>query len=258
MQNLTFVPFEYPQSEDGQYIALLTDDAILRTRREQLGLSQQQVADMANIKVSQYQRFEAGEAYISGTSMRIGLAVCAVLMLDPYSFLPVHVSQPESSAMKPLPLFRTDLPDDFLAPKRVGRKTTWKEIMTVFINYEDYSLLIPYDVLNKLGEPEYVQMSWNMESRRIVLRSASADEESVIDVPKQQYEKALFSLPTLIGENPIDAMNWHDTPYAVESRLVRDRDNVVYLMIDLNTAKKADTNKIEGVFMTPECFSDCD
>ena len=30
-------------------------------------------------------------------------------------------------------MFRTDLPDDLLAPKKTGRKITWKDIKTVFV-----------------------------------------------------------------------------------------------------------------------------
>ena len=56
--------------------------AILKERREQLGLTQQQVADIAGINIRQYQRFESGERRISGTSFRIGVAVADVLELD--------------------------------------------------------------------------------------------------------------------------------------------------------------------------------
>jgi len=56
--------------------------AILKERREQLGLTQQQVADTAGINIRQYQRFESGERRISGTSFRIGVAVADVLSLD--------------------------------------------------------------------------------------------------------------------------------------------------------------------------------
>ena len=48
--------------------------------------------------------------------MRIGLAVCAALLLDPYDFIDVTVSQPDPQTMKPVPMFHTDLPDDLLAP----------------------------------------------------------------------------------------------------------------------------------------------
>ena len=81
------VPFEFPRSSDGRYYSVLTDDGVLKSRRKQLGLTQQEVADLAHIQLSQYQRLEAGEKYLEGTSMKIGLSVCAVLLLDPYDFV---------------------------------------------------------------------------------------------------------------------------------------------------------------------------
>lgn len=255
MADLTFVPFEFPQSDDGKYTALVTEDSILKIRRDQLGLSQQNVADMTQIPLTQYQRLESGDNVLAGASMRIGLAVCAALLLDPYDFINVNVSQPDPNDMKPVPMFHTDLPDDLLAPKKTGRKTTWKDIKTVFINYDGYSLLIPYDVLNILGGPQYVQMSWQLKQRRIVLRAANKHEEGALDVPEEKYENSIFALPEIKEKrNPIAAMGWGVTPYSVEARLVRDHSDVIYLMIDLKTAKPADKKQINGVFITPECL----
>ena len=63
------------------------DHAVLQNRRKELGLTQQQVADMAHIRLRQYQRLESGERTITSASMRIGLSVCHVLKLDPYRFV---------------------------------------------------------------------------------------------------------------------------------------------------------------------------
>ena len=76
----TFIPYDFPTSRDGKYHCLLDDGQILRSRREQLGLSVYQVAEMAGIQFSQYQRLESGERFFSGCSMKIGLSVCAVLL----------------------------------------------------------------------------------------------------------------------------------------------------------------------------------
>ena len=65
---------------------IMPDRAILLTRRKQLGLTQQQVADRAEIKLIQYQRFERGERSMCSASLRIGLAICDVLKLDPHRF----------------------------------------------------------------------------------------------------------------------------------------------------------------------------
>ena len=100
-QTYTFIPFEFPTSTDGQYILGLDDAQILQSRREQLGLTQQQVADRAGIKLPQYQRLESGVRHLSGCSMRIGLAICAVLLLDPFEIISVIAAPPEPSTMKP-------------------------------------------------------------------------------------------------------------------------------------------------------------
>jgi len=249
------VPFQMPESDDGKYIAVLCEDSILKTRREQLGLSQQQVADMAHIPLKQYQRLETGETGIVGTSFKIGLSVCTVLLLDPYSFLPADIEQPDPKTMKPVPMFHNDLPDDLFAPRRTGRKTAWKDIKTVFVNYMDYSLLIPYDVLYILGDIKFVQLSWNIPARRIVICAAEENDEGAIDVPVSKYEHELFALPSLIEkQNPIEAMGWGDIPHSLEARLVHDKSGKVYLMIDLKTAKPADTSQIDGFLTTPQCF----
>ena len=123
MNHLKFVPFAFPQSDDGKYTALITEDSILKIRRDQLGLSQQNVADMAKIPLTQYQRLESGDKILAGASMRIGLAVCAALLLDPYDFINVTVSQPDPQTMKPVPMFHTDLPDDPITP---NSQMLWK------------------------------------------------------------------------------------------------------------------------------------
>lgn len=101
MKKYTFVPYELPTSLDGRFVIGQEDYQVLRSRREQLKLTQQQVADRAGIKLQQYQRLETGERHLSGCSMRIGLAICAVLLLDPYEVISVCVDPPDSSTMKP-------------------------------------------------------------------------------------------------------------------------------------------------------------
>lgn len=66
----------------------ITSQEILRTRREKLGLSQQQVAKGAKLQLRQYQRIESGERNLETATLRTALAICAVLKLDPYTFFP--------------------------------------------------------------------------------------------------------------------------------------------------------------------------
>ena len=62
---------------------------ILRSRRLELGMTQEQVALKLGMSIHQYQRYEYGEHRFPNIPMRIGLRVCTVLELDPFELLPV-------------------------------------------------------------------------------------------------------------------------------------------------------------------------
>lgn len=91
--------FSYPPTEPVEIddpintIKIHPEHAPLRYRREEFGMSQQQVADAAGITLRQYQRFESGERGMSSASMRIGLSICHVLKLDPYRFIVLPASE---------------------------------------------------------------------------------------------------------------------------------------------------------------------
>ena len=57
---------------------------ILRDRRLELGLTQEEIALELGMSLHQYQRYEYGETTLSKTRMKIGLRICAVLELDPF------------------------------------------------------------------------------------------------------------------------------------------------------------------------------
>lgn len=63
---------------------------ILRRRRLELGMTQEQVALKLGMSIHQYQRYEYGEHRFPNIPMRIGLRVCTVLELDPFELLPVR------------------------------------------------------------------------------------------------------------------------------------------------------------------------
>lgn len=65
---------------------ILRDGDVLRLQREALGYTQQEVSDLANITLRQYQRFELCEREISSSSFRIGLNICRALKIDPMYF----------------------------------------------------------------------------------------------------------------------------------------------------------------------------
>lgn len=56
---------------------------MLLQARWRLGLSQHQVASLIGIADRQYQRYEYGEMEVYRINMRAGLALCAVLEIDP-------------------------------------------------------------------------------------------------------------------------------------------------------------------------------
>lgn len=62
---------------------------ILRSRRLELGMTQEQIALKLGMSIHQYQRYEYGEHRFPNIPMRIGLRVCTVLELDPFELLPV-------------------------------------------------------------------------------------------------------------------------------------------------------------------------
>lgn len=87
---MDYKPLELPKKifSEQEYLVLVEDHILLRNRRVELGLTQQQVADLAQIQLRQYQRVESGERHITSGSARIMLAICAVLKIDPYEVYP--------------------------------------------------------------------------------------------------------------------------------------------------------------------------
>lgn len=59
---------------------------MLIDQREKLGLSQDEVAERAGIKLEQYQRYEQNGVNISSSSLRIVYAVLTALELDTSAF----------------------------------------------------------------------------------------------------------------------------------------------------------------------------
>ncbi|MBR4656691.1 MAG: helix-turn-helix transcriptional regulator [Oscillospiraceae bacterium] len=57
---------------------------LLRDRRLELGLTQEDMALELGMSIHQYQRYEYGDRKLMNSPMRIGLRICEVLELDPY------------------------------------------------------------------------------------------------------------------------------------------------------------------------------
>ena len=65
---------------------VVPENWMLRNQREKLGLSQEEVAAKAGIKLEQYQKFESGNRNISSSTFRIVYAVLTALELDTSAF----------------------------------------------------------------------------------------------------------------------------------------------------------------------------
>ena len=76
---------------------VVTDGGMLIEQREKLGLTQEEVAKRAGIKLEQYQKYEKLEFGFSSKPMRIVNAVLKALELDSSSYAN------KEYALKPLP-----------------------------------------------------------------------------------------------------------------------------------------------------------
>ena len=98
---MQFIPYEPPHTPDGRYALVQSPSEKLHDRRTQLGLTQHDVAHLSGVQLKQYQRLELGERSLERCSTGIVLAVCAVLLLDPYELLQVEAVQADPADMKP-------------------------------------------------------------------------------------------------------------------------------------------------------------
>lgn len=206
-----YIPFEYPATDDGEFTAVLNEGQILLTRRLQLGLTIQRVADMSGIRFSQYQRLEGGERLFSGCSMKIGLSVCAALLLNPMDIIHPHIYRQSPQALSRPPLF--DPPNTH----RVGRKKSRHDIMELTITGDQ--IIVPEEVVNTLGKPKGIQYLIDRTNRRILLSGDSAG----------------FVVPTG-NEFSIPLTGIFEKAHTVKCRPVRDRKGALFVLADLSTA----------------------
>ena len=72
---------------------------MLRKARQRKGLSQQQMPVIAGVHIRQYPRLEYGERSGGNVKMGFGLAVCAILEIDPFELVPWFLEE-----WQPVPL----------------------------------------------------------------------------------------------------------------------------------------------------------
>ena len=202
-----YIPFEYPSTADGEFTAVLNEGQILLTRRLQLGLTIQQVADMSGIRFSQYQRLEGGERLFSGCSMKTGMAVCSALLLNPADIIHPHTHAPQQKSLSRPPLF------DPPGTHRVGRKKSRQDIMELIITGEQ--IVIPEEVIDALEKPERIKPLVDQPNGRILLSGDSAGFVVTASIPAAGIFKQ---------------------PHIVKCRPVRDRKSALFILADLSTA----------------------
>jgi len=98
----TIIPFEPPTTHDSKYTAVLPPNRLFFYRRQALGLTQREVAKLANMILRVYQRLEMGETNMAHTITEHTLAVCSGLLLDPYVFIDVPPSA-DLASLRPIP-----------------------------------------------------------------------------------------------------------------------------------------------------------
>ena len=205
--NGNYIPFEYPATADGEFTAVLNEGQILLTRRLQLGLTIQQVADMSGIRFSQYQRLEGGERLFSGCSMKTGMTVCSVLLLNPADIIHPHTHAPWRESLSRPPLF------DPPGKHRVGRKKSRQDIMELIV--AGGQIIIPEEVVAALGKPERIKPLVDQTNGRILLSGDSAG---------------------FVASASIPAAGIFKQPHIVKCRPVRDRKGALFILADLSTA----------------------
>ena len=76
---------KFDSNYDG-WLRIVPEHGMLIGQREKLGLSQEEVAKKAGIKLEQYQKYESGNRDLSSSSFRIVNAVLTALEMDMSAF----------------------------------------------------------------------------------------------------------------------------------------------------------------------------
>ena len=90
-------------SLDGFCTVHIKPESALRERRVILGLTQQAVADRAQIPIQSYQQFESGKRKIRRASFEIACRVIEALEMTPTDFYHADYSDPPFHSLNPQP-----------------------------------------------------------------------------------------------------------------------------------------------------------
>ncbi len=258
MSTYTFIPYEFPHTADGRYFVAQETHQIIVSRREQLGLSQQQVADRAKILLRQYQKIEAGDIELHRCSTRVSLSVCAALLLDPYEIVDIpDIDQPDPKTIKPQRVFEMRITDEELRKHKAGRKPIRPNLMKVYLNHPNYNVIIPIAVLEELDRPEYIQLATYPGNSSLLIRPVSREDEEAMDVPTDVYNCGALAIPGhSVSELLCESFGWENDLRLADAFLVHDSDGNAGILIDTKNASI--TEPIMGDLVIPNCYDDPD
>ena len=187
---------------------------------------------------------EAGERLFSGCSSRTGLTKCATLLLDPCELVNIDVKQFNPSVVKshqPVDIFQVE-------KKKVGRKQIYKDLCMYF-NYNDYSIIIPKEMLIRIGSPKNIELLWDKKEYRLLIRRIDKQHRNSFKASSVVYDDMVDAL-TLPKSDLFDEvkekLQWKNTLIEVKCNIIKDQNDDLLIICNLNESKssKVDIDKL--------------
>lgn len=246
MKEFRFEPFTIPTAWQGKYTGIFTVSQILISRRMQLSLTQEQVAERAHIKQPQYQRLESGERSLRDCTMDIGLSICAALLLDPYQLLPINVNQPAVEGSLPMPTYVEPIANR--AEHRIGRKRLpRRDVIPVYADYKNCTLFISGNIAVPNEAPCYLRMSWQAFGRNIILIPYHQPVEDSFRIPDECDTHTLLRMDiSSIPDDLLDTFKAMGGLVQLDAYLLKSENGNVSLSISMLLARRVDERILEA------------
>ena len=113
--------------------------------------------------------------------------------------------------------------------------------------------MIPHVVLEAIGNPSFIDISWKEGDNRLLFRGSK--DTGTLDVPDELYDEGSYLVlpsPSPLIDEIGHRLGWDEYTYAVECRLVKGEDDKVYILCDLGTAQEAEPE--QGKLISPRCL----
>ncbi len=157
-------------------------DGLLQEKRLNLELTQQQVAKMAKVSLSTYQKFESGERNIRTASFDLACRVLRALGMDPTDFYdgkyvfgePTFFDSEGQKYVKTGRLITEDIDDD-------------EAINVMRVHIVNRSLIIPLKILRAMGKPSLIKLLFNKEDKKLGIQVVNEADDDTIIIPQEVY-----------------------------------------------------------------------